>query len=86
MTLQIPRSRSRSRFRLAIVLIAALAGAACASQEKPLKQKVSAKTGPAQAKGPLYATRPEVMQFADELASRRSLDPAWVRQTLSQAR
>jgi membrane-bound lytic murein transglycosylase B len=33
-----------------------------------------------------YASRPEVMAFADALASRNQLDPAWVRQTLSQAR
>ena len=36
--------------------------------------------------GPLYATRPEVMQFADDLAARRNLDPAWVRSAIGQAR
>jgi membrane-bound lytic murein transglycosylase B len=39
-----------------------------------------------QAQGPLYATRAEVMQFADDLASRRSLDPDWVRSVLGQSR
>ncbi|MES2944426.1 MAG: lytic murein transglycosylase, partial [Pseudomonadota bacterium] len=38
------------------------------------------------AQGPFYATRPEVMQFADDLASRRNLDPAWVRDAIGQAR
>ncbi|GAB3473531.1 hypothetical protein GCM10011496_36520 [Polaromonas eurypsychrophila] len=34
----------------------------------------------------MYAHRPEAMRFADDLASRRDLDPQWVRQTLGQAR
>ena len=34
----------------------------------------------------LYASRPEVMQFADDLAARRNLDPAWVRSAIGQAR
>ena len=33
-----------------------------------------------------YAQRPEAMQFADDLAARRDLDPEWVRNTLGQAR
>jgi membrane-bound lytic murein transglycosylase B len=32
-----------------------------------------------------YATRPDVMAFADELASRRKLDPQWVRQAMGQS-
>jgi membrane-bound lytic murein transglycosylase B len=32
-----------------------------------------------------YANRDEAMQFADDLAQRRNLDPAWVRQALGQA-
>ena len=36
--------------------------------------------------GPLYATREQAMQFADDVASRRDLDPQWVRQALGQAR
>ncbi len=35
--------------------------------------------------GPLYATRPEVMQFADDLAARRDLDAAWVRDAIGKA-
>ena len=34
----------------------------------------------------MYATRAEAMQFADDLASRRDLDPQWVREALGQAR
>jgi membrane-bound lytic murein transglycosylase B len=36
--------------------------------------------------GPAYASRPEVMLFADDLARRRNLDPQQVRQALGQAR
>lgn len=33
-----------------------------------------------------YATRPEAMQFADDVAQRRNIDPEWARNTVSQAR
>lgn len=36
--------------------------------------------------GPAYATRDDVMRFADELAERRNLDREWVRQAIGQAR
>jgi membrane-bound lytic murein transglycosylase B len=36
--------------------------------------------------GPAYATRDDVMRFADELAERRNLDREWVRQAVGQAR
>ncbi len=49
-----------------------------------MKIKVSNKAE--QAQGPLYATRPEAMQFADDLASRRGLDPEWVRQAIGRSR
>ena len=32
-----------------------------------------------------YASRPDVMQFADDLAARRDLDPAWVRAAIGNA-
>ncbi|WP_408633860.1 lytic murein transglycosylase B [Polaromonas glacialis] len=35
--------------------------------------------------GGSYATRPDVMAFADELASRRKLDPQWVRLAMGQS-
>ena len=80
------RPASRRKLPFAIVLIAAcavLAGISGVIEAKPLKQKVSAKT--AQSPGPLYATRAEAMQFADDLASRRDLDPQWVREAIGQA-
>lgn len=36
--------------------------------------------------GPLYAPRDEVMQWADEMAQRQQLDPAWVRDAMGQSR
>lgn len=33
-----------------------------------------------------YASRADALQFADDLATRRDLDPAWVRETIGQAR
>ena len=68
----------------AILLIASCAYWTGLSEAKPIKQRVSAKV--ASSPGPLYATRAEAMQFADDLASRRDLDPQWVREALGQAR
>lgn len=36
--------------------------------------------------GPAYASRPEVMRFADDMAAQRNLDQAWVRRAIGQAR
>jgi membrane-bound lytic murein transglycosylase B len=41
---------------------------------------------PARRDGPPYAQREDAMQFAEEVAARRDLDPAWVRRTIGQAR
>lgn len=38
-----------------------------------------------QRSGPPYAAREDAMQFADDLAARRDLDPAWVRRMVGQA-
>ncbi len=35
--------------------------------------------------GPLYATRSDAMQAANDIAQRRNLDPAWVRQAIGQS-
>ncbi len=64
-------------------------GAACAhiswaqGIKDPLKQLEQAVSSPA---GTPYANRPEVMQFADDMAARRDLDPAWVRSAIGRAR
>jgi membrane-bound lytic murein transglycosylase B len=51
------------------------------------KPRVAPRTKPAvQRNGPPYAEREDAMEFADELAAKRGLDPAWVRRMIGQAR
>ena len=73
-----------SRFSFATFLIATCAHCVWAVELKPLKKTLVA-TAPS-AQGPPYASRPEAMQFADDLASRRDLDAGWVRDAIGQAR
>ena len=35
--------------------------------------------------GPLYATRPDAMQLADDIAQKRNLDRTWVREAVGVA-
>ena len=80
------------QFLIAIFLIAACAritwaaGVKHASKQEISAQKSQKAASSAANAGPLYATRPEAMQFADDLAARRNLDPAWVRDAIGQAR
>lgn len=71
-------------FTFAIILIATTSYSTWANEVKYHKKKVVASAE--QAQGLLYATRADAMQFADDLASRRDLDPAWVRSVLGQSR
>lgn len=79
---------------IAMVLIASYAMNAGAASKKHAKPKAkpphtahAKKKAPATAAaGPLYASRPEVMQAASEMAERNQLDPNWVRETIGQAR
>lgn len=68
----------------ALFLTAALACSAWAADARPVKKKTAAPA--AQAQGPLYSTRPEAMQFADDMAARRDLNPDWVRDAIGHAR
>ena len=80
-----PISASRLRqFLSASFLIALGAINITASHAKGLKK--IAVVSPAASVGPQYALRDEAMQFADDLANRRGLDPAWVRDAIGQAR
>jgi len=71
-----------------MVLVFLAAGTLCVSAfagkhaKKMAKTAVSTNVVP----GPGYAQRRDAMQAADDMAQRRDLDPAWVRQTLGQAR
>jgi membrane-bound lytic murein transglycosylase B len=83
-----PFSAPRAARRLiAPVLIAACAGGSWAAGPKdPKPRKPARAASTLQEQLQRYADRPEAMAFADDLASRRDLDPQWVRQTLGQAR
>ena len=73
------------QFAFAIFLIAALASGTSANSTKSLKKKVAIDLAE-QTQAPLYATRADAMRFADDIASRRDLDPQWVRQAIGNAR
>lgn len=66
----------------AFMLAATFLAAAPAAAAQAAKDKRSATVRG----GIPYATRPDAMQFADEVAARRDLDPTWVRATIGNAR
>ncbi len=83
----LPSALPASRRLIALFLIAACAsGTWAAGPKDPKPRKSAARPAITQEQAPPYAERPEAMAFADDLASRRDLDPQWVRQTLGQAR
>ncbi len=67
-------------FVVTTFLIAATALPTGAEAKKPSKQSVAAQGSTA------YAQRADALQFADDVAARRDLDPSWVRQAIAQAR
>lgn len=73
---------TRSAALLALACAAALATAPAALAQKPAKKKEKAAPAPEV----LYASRPDALRFADDLAVRRGLDREWVRQAIGQAR
>ena len=74
------------------LLIATLALAACGLASAAVVAKSPGKRNIARAAlkdtqaGVLYATRPDAMQVADDIAQRRDLDRDWVRNAIGQAR
>ena len=73
---------------LAAVLLATCTLPTAAADTKPAPSRSAARAAAARAAkatGPLYATRPEVMQEAEAIAASRALDPEWVRQAIGQA-
>ena len=79
-----PLTPSSRRLAIATLFIAAYANSAWAESLKGIK-KTAHNANAAAAQGPLYATRSEVMQFADDLAARRDLDAQWVRDAIGQS-
>ena len=73
---------------VAIFFIAQASGISWATTPKSA-QKLAAKAPAvktAASAGPQYAERADAMQFADDMAARRDLDPAWVKDAIGQAR
>ena len=69
----------------AIILIAFCTDTAWANAPKSIQvqQQIGRQAAPQEI---AYASRPEAMRFADDMASRRDLDVQWVRQAIGQAR
>ncbi len=82
-----PLTTSSRHLAIATLFIAACADSAWAEGLKDIKglKKTNHSPSATAAQGPLYATRPEVMQFADDLAARRDLDAQWVRDAIGQS-
>jgi len=70
---------------IAIVLIASSALSTGVNAKNTSKRTVARASAATQGGTP-YASRPEALQFADDLAQRRDLDREWVRQAIGQAR
>jgi membrane-bound lytic murein transglycosylase B len=72
---------------LATVALLACGVASTASAAKPPGKHKTTKLKPRETPAAvLYASRPDAMQIADDIAQRRDLDRAWVRQAIGQAR
>lgn len=72
---------------IAIISIASCAistGATASNHHKEKKPAITRVNAPVP--GPSYGQRLDAMQAADDMAQRRNLDPAWVREVLAQAR
>jgi membrane-bound lytic murein transglycosylase B len=75
---------ARTAAALAVALAATAAPAA--PPAKPSKHAQPPKASAPARQGTPYAGRDDAMQFADEIAQRQSLDPAWTRAAVAQAR
>ncbi|MBC7649879.1 MAG: lytic murein transglycosylase B [Vitreoscilla sp.] len=76
-----------ARFLLAIFLVAYYPYISWAATPKQVSkhEKKQLKSTANETSGTPYANRPDVMQFADDLATRRNLDPVWVRDAIGKA-
>jgi membrane-bound lytic murein transglycosylase B len=77
---------THSFLRIATFFIAACALLTGAEAKiNPKKRPIPEKKPTVSAQGPAYLTREDVMRVADDIAARRDLDPAWVRQAIGQS-
>ena len=76
-------------FATTLFLIAAIGLPTLGTAKNTSKNKAGGSSRPVAARipvqGPAYATREDVMRWADDMASRRDLDRDWVRQAIGQA-
>ncbi len=77
-------SPRRALLKYAVVAFWAFMGISTWAADGPAVKKTPGRAAVSQ--GPLYATRPDVMQFADDVASRRDLDADWVRDAIGHSR
>jgi len=73
--------------RLSFLLCALLLAVPLAASPAPAdgaRHGARAKAAPARS-GPSYAARQDAMEFAEDVAARRNLDPAWMRRMVGQA-
>ena len=85
------RSSTAPLLQIASVLIAACAGISVAyaqnTTKKPAPGSTKARNAAAEPQAAArYAERPAAMAFADDMATRRDMDPAWARDMVGQAR
>ena len=81
--------KSRNLYGLVTTaLLAASLLLPCAEAAKPYAKKPGTYKAASRdaGLGLLYASRPDALQFADDVAERRDLDRAWVRQAIAQSR
>ena len=71
---------------LAAALLLATVAHPVVAQAQETLTKPNVRARAARADGVPYAERDEAMAFADDVAQRRNLDPAWVRQAIGEAR
>ena len=80
-------ARLKPALLLATVALLACGVASAASAVKPPGKHKTTQLKPRETPAAvLYASRPDAMQIADDIAQRRDLDRAWVRQAIGQAR
>lgn len=70
----------------ALIALVACALPSVSNAQKNTRSNSAPVAKKAPASAPLYATRDDAMQFADDVAARRNLDRDWVRRTIGGAR
>ena len=86
LTLHPLRLRGAVLLHLLVLVLGAVPDEAMAAKPRAKRAAAATAVSAERATGVLYVGRADAMRSADDIASRRDLDPAWVRQMLGQAR